>query len=98
MKRARGPGSALLGNESGDVGIWLRAPPGRFGCGRLLYRAVHEGEDAAAEVQGANKSPSPRDIPFKAGRYVYSQAIANVRRRTSQAVYLLPLLWGELND
>ena len=45
---ARSLGSALFGNDWTDVGIWLIAPLIGAAVGWLLYRAVHEGVDAAA--------------------------------------------------
>lgn len=41
---ARSIGSALFGNEWGDVLIWLTAPMIGALVGWLMYRAVHEGE------------------------------------------------------
>ena len=45
---ARSLGSALFGNEWGDAGIWIVGPLIGAVVGWLLYRAVHEGEEAAS--------------------------------------------------
>ena len=50
---ARSLGSALIGNEWSDAGIWLIAPLIGAVVGWLLYRAVHEGADEASEVAEA---------------------------------------------